>query len=133
MQQVRLRFRPEFLNRLDDVILFNPLSQVNLFQIVRLQLEVVCELLKSREIRISLDDSAIMTILKEAYNPAYGARPIRRYLEKAIVTQLSYMILSPTNPLKNGSDIIVYDKEAAPKGSITSKSLGFYVQDKMVE
>jgi ATP-dependent Clp protease ATP-binding subunit ClpB len=133
MQQVRLRFRPEFLNRLDDIILFNPLSQANLFQIVRLQLEVVCDLLKSREIRISLDDSAIITILKEAYNPAYGARPIRRYLEKAIVTQLSLMILSPTNPLKNGSNIIVYDKNAAPQGSVISKSLGFFVEDKMIE
>lgn len=133
MQQVRLRFRPEFLNRLDDIILFNPLSQANLFQIVRLQLEVVCDLLKSREIRISLDDSAIITILKEAYNPAYGARPIRRYLEKAIVTQLSLMILSPTNPLKNGSNIIVYDKDAAPQGSVIAKSLGFFVEDKMIE
>ena len=133
MQQVRLRFRPEFLNRLDDIIIFNPLSQENLFQIVRLQLAVVCELLKSREIRISLDDSAIMTILRDAYNPAYGARPIRRYLEKAIVTQLSLMILSPTNPLKNGSNIIVYDKESAPKGSVIAKNLGFYIEDKMIE
>jgi ATP-dependent Clp protease ATP-binding subunit ClpB len=133
MQQVRLRFRPEFLNRLDDIIQFNPLSQANLFEIVRLQLEVVCDMLKSREIRISLDDSAIMTILKEAYNPAYGARPIRRYLQKSIITQLSLMILNPTNPLNNGSNITVYDKDTAPQGSVIAKSLGFFVQDnKMV-
>ncbi|RKP16538.1 ATPase, partial [Rozella allomycis CSF55] len=93
LSEVRRHFRPEFLNRLDDIAIFNPLSETDLFSIVHLQMKQIATRLQDREITVTLDDSAVQLVLQEAYNPVYGARPLRRYLEKTIVTALSKMIL----------------------------------------
>ena len=130
LNQARQHFRPEFLNRLDDIVVFNPLSQENLFKIVHIQMEQIAKMLESREISIRLDDSAVLSVLREAYNPAYGARPLRRYLEKAIVTQLSLMILDPEHPLKNQSSVTVYDASRAPSGSVIAGHLAYEIGDK---
>lgn len=127
MAMVRSHFRPEFLNRLDDIVIFNPLTQDHLAKIVRLQMSEIGKLLESREITIKLDDTAVQAILKEAYNPAYGARPLRRYMEKAIVTQLSMMLLSPTSPLKNGSAVTVYDAAKCPSSALKAGLLAYEV------
>jgi ATP-dependent Clp protease ATP-binding subunit ClpB len=130
MARVKQSFKPEFLNRLEDIIIFNPLSLANLGKIVHNQMANIAKLLESREIKIKLDDSAVATVLEDSYDPLYGARPLRRYLEKAIVTQLSMMTLQ--NKLKNGSSIFVYSAKAAPKGSIVAGNLAFEVVDCMV-
>jgi ATP-dependent Clp protease ATP-binding subunit ClpB len=94
MDLVKKNFRPEFLNRLDDIVFFSPLSSSNLKEIVQQQVNLLSKRLTDRGITLNLDTSATQFILKQAYDPSYGARPIKRYLEKNIVTQLSKMIIS---------------------------------------
>jgi ATP-dependent Clp protease ATP-binding subunit ClpB len=93
---VKKYFRPEFLNRLDDIILFSPLTKENLREIVRLQLKSVAKRLKEKDIHLEVSDDAVDYILDQAYDPVYGARPLRRYLERTMVTEFSRMMLSGT-------------------------------------
>jgi ATP-dependent Clp protease ATP-binding subunit ClpB len=94
MGAVKSHFAPEFLNRLDDIIIFNPLSKMELRKIIRIQLQTLADRLKEQNIQLSLEDSGIDVILEHAYNPVYGARPIRRYLEKSVSTHLSRLLVS---------------------------------------
>lgn len=96
MNAVRKHFRPEFLNRLDDIVIFSPLTQAHLRTIVSLQMRSLVSRLKSRDISIDMNDPAIDMILEKAYNPVYGARPLRRYLEKNIGTEISKMLIKGT-------------------------------------
>eukprot|EP00743_Colponemidia_sp_Colp-15_P002079 GILK01002255.1.p1 GENE.GILK01002255.1~~GILK01002255.1.p1 ORF type:complete len:749 (-),score=175.09 GILK01002255.1:172-2418(-) len=91
MRDVRRHFRPELLNRLDDIVIFEPLSAQNLSHIVHLQLAAVTKRLQERNITLDLTPAAIQYILRVSYDPVYGARPMRRFLEKSIVTELSRM------------------------------------------
>lgn len=93
MKEVRVHFRPEFLNRLDDIVFFQPLSINELSSIVQLQLRSLEQRLKEQEITLSLTDKAIQSTLKKSYNPIYGARPLKRYLEKHITTELSKLLI----------------------------------------
>jgi ATP-dependent Clp protease ATP-binding subunit ClpB len=77
MSAVKGHFAPEFLNRLDDIIIFNPLSKGELRKIIRIQLQTLADRLKEQNIQLALDDNGIDVILEHAYNPVYGARPIR--------------------------------------------------------
>ncbi len=94
MQVVRRYFRPEFLNRLDDIVIFHPLGKKHLHEIVRLQIQALGQRLASRGIKLDVDEKALDLILGVAYDPLYGARPLRRYLEKNITTQLSRMLIA---------------------------------------
>ncbi|CAF1036543.1 unnamed protein product [Rotaria sordida] len=96
--RVRLHFRPEFLNRLDDIVFFQPLSFNQLSSIVHLQLQSLEERLKEQDISVSLTDKAIQSTLKKSYNPVYGARPLKRYLEKYITTEISKLIIQMKLP-----------------------------------
>jgi len=96
MELVKKNFRPEFLNRLDDIVFFTPLSGSNLKEIVQQQVELLSHRLADRGISLHLTTPATQYVLKHSYDPNYGARPIKRYLEKNIVTQLSKMIISGT-------------------------------------
>jgi len=92
--EVKHHFRPEFLNRLDDIIIFNPLSKSELKEIVGIQLQNLSKRLADRNIYIQLTEGGLNAILTESYNPVYGARPIRRYLEKNVGTAISRLIVS---------------------------------------
>jgi len=94
MDAVRGYFAPEFLNRLDDIVIFERLSPKHLSQIVYIQLRDLQDRLKEKQITLNLSSRAAEFILTEAYNPLYGARPLKRYLEKHIATILSRMIIS---------------------------------------
>merc|ERR1711976_270714 len=98
MRTVRNNFRPEFLNRLDDIVIFNPLSQTDLQNVLQRQLDAVVKRLAERNIQVILDQGATTAILKEVYNPQYGARPLRQFIEKRIVTEISRMILQGSLP-----------------------------------
>jgi ATP-dependent Clp protease ATP-binding subunit ClpB len=88
-------FKPEFLNRLDDIILFKPLGEVDLQKIVHIQLADVRKRLKlSKDIDLLVSDEALSHIGSVTYDPAFGARPLRRYLEKHVVTEVSKLIIS---------------------------------------
>lgn len=94
MAVVKSHFRPEFLNRLDDIVIFHPLSHDNLGHIVHLQLAGLSKRLAERQITLDLSPKAIEFVLDAAYDPIYGARPLRRYLEKQIGTQVSRMLIA---------------------------------------
>lgn len=94
MMEVRKFFRPELLNRLDSIVMFHPLDMDALRSIVRLQLKNVCERLEERRITLDLSGAAVDHVLNEAYDPSFGARPLRRFIEKHIVSELSIKILS---------------------------------------
>jgi len=93
MNVVKKSFRPEFLNRLDDIVIFHPLTKQNLHKIVRLQVAQMGKRLEGKNVTIDIRDSALDYILEKAYDPIYGARPLRRFLEKQVVTQLSRLII----------------------------------------
>jgi ATP-dependent Clp protease ATP-binding subunit ClpB len=94
MSAVKGHFRPEFLNRLDDIVIFSPLSKHNLHDIVRIQASLLGKRLEGRNIKMMLTEAAIDYSLASAYDPIYGARPLRRFLEKHIVTRVSKMLIS---------------------------------------
>ncbi|HJY85898.1 MAG TPA: ATP-dependent chaperone ClpB [Candidatus Acidoferrales bacterium] len=93
MEALRATFRPEFLNRIDDIVLFNPLGKEQLEKIVELQLAAVAKLLAERNIRLELTPAAREQLLREGYDPAYGARPLRRTIQRLVQDPLAAKIL----------------------------------------
>ena len=93
MQQMRMHFRPEFLNRIDDIVLFKPLTSGDLKLIVDLQIEQIKKRLKDRNIQLELTDSAKAFIAEASYDPVYGARPLKRYLQQNLETRLGRAIV----------------------------------------
>ena len=108
MNELKMRFRPEFLNRVDDIIIFKALGKDNVKGIVRLVLDDINKKLKEQYMRIEYTDAALDFIVKEAYDPSYGARPLRRFVQKDIETNLSKMILA--NEVKE-NDVILIDSD----------------------
>lgn len=94
MQDLRGQFRPEFLNRLDEIILFKPLSKKDIGSIVDLLLKDIEKRLEDRELSLELSESAKEYIINEAYDPMYGARPLKRFLQKHVETAVAKLILS---------------------------------------
>lgn len=92
-ERLKIYFRPEFLNRLDDVIMFNSLKPEHIKGIINVMAKEIFSPLKDREIDVTLRDAAIDKIFKEAYSLEYGARSVRRYIERNIITDLSIFIL----------------------------------------
>ncbi len=93
MNDLRNHFRPEFLNRLDEIIMFKPLTRDNIGGIVDLVIDSVNERLKDRELQIKLTDVAKTYVADNGYDPVYGARPLKRYLQKNVETLAARVIL----------------------------------------
>lgn len=93
MELLRGSFRPEFLNRLDEIIMFRPLTQDNIGHIVELLLEELNDRLADRQLAVELTDAAKAYVSKEAYDPVYGARPLKRFLQKHVETMAAKVIL----------------------------------------
>ncbi len=108
MEDLRAHFRPEFLNRLDEIILFKPLNKEDIRSIVDLLLTNLNKRLENRSIRVELTDTAKQLVIDKAYDPVYGARPLKRYLQKNVETLSARLILS--DQVKEG-DIILIDTE----------------------
>ena len=94
MNDLRGHFRPEFLNRLDEIILFKPLTKDNIGNIIHLMVADVNNRLEDRELSISLTKDAEQYIVEHGYDPVYGARPLKRYLQKNVETLAARIILS---------------------------------------
>ena len=94
MAELRAHFRPEFLNRVDDIVLFKPLTLAEIKKIVELQLGLLRKRLADRHIELELSDAAKEHIAREGYDPVYGARPLKRFLQRHVETPLSRRILS---------------------------------------
>ncbi len=117
MQELRGSFRPEFLNRLDEIILFKPLTADNIGNIMHLLVADLNKRLAERELRIELTPQAQQFIVENAYDPVYGARPLKRYLQKTVETLTAKVILS--DQVHSGDTILIQltagTLEAVPK------------------
>ena len=94
MERLRASFKPEFLNRLDEVIMFKPLTRENIRGIIDLLVAELNRRLADRELSVELTEAAKQKIVDNAYEPAYGARPLRRYIQKNVETLLAKKILA---------------------------------------
>ncbi len=108
MEVVQASFRPEFLNRLDEIILFNRLQKSDMANIVDIQLNILRKRLKNKDIRIDMDDKAIAYLAEKGYDPVYGARPLKRVIQRELQNPLASEILK--GDVKDGSIVKVsYD------------------------
>ncbi|WP_252235000.1 ATP-dependent chaperone ClpB [Clostridium sp. CH2] len=105
MNQLKLRFKPEFLNRVDDIIMFKPLSENGIKKIIDIFLDEVKNRLKDKNIELEVTDSAKSIMVKEGYDPIYGARPLKRYIQNTLENNLARMIIK--GDLIYGSKAIV--------------------------
>ncbi|MFA7365961.1 MAG: AAA family ATPase, partial [Synergistaceae bacterium] len=94
MSALRSKFRPEFLNRVDEIIFFKPLRMEEITEIVKLLLKNLEERLKERNIILEVEPEALNTAARNGYDPVYGARPLKRYLQKKLETQIARLIIS---------------------------------------
>ena len=94
MEAVKRAFKPEFINRLDDVVVFDPLSQEQLVGIVDIQLRSLAERLAERRLTLNVTDAAKRWLADRGYDPAYGARPLRRLIQKEIGDKLAKEVLA---------------------------------------
>lgn len=94
MDEMRRTFRPEFLNRIDEIVMFKPLMKDEIYKIIDLQVDEIRERLKDRQIEILVMDEAKDLILEKSYTIQYGARPVKRFLQKELETKLSRLLIS---------------------------------------
>ena len=95
-QSLKEHFRPEFLNRVDEIIIFNILSPEAIRDIVRIQVKEIVARLLAKEIELSLSDDALAYLAKEGYDPHYGARPLRRLIQDKILTKVAHLMVTRT-------------------------------------
>ncbi|NFG63433.1 ATP-dependent chaperone ClpB [Clostridium sp. CMCC3677] len=105
INQLKLRFKPEFLNRVDDIIMFKPLSENGIKKIINIFLNEVKNRLKDKNIELEVTDSAKSIMAKEGYDPIYGARPLKRYIQNTLENSLARMIIK--GDLIYGSKVVV--------------------------
>ena len=103
---LREKFRPEFLNRVDEIVIFNPLSIRDIEKIVDLQVDIVNHRLADKKISLKLDKEAKRYLAKNGYSPDYGARPLKRLIEKEILDHLADEIIK--GQIKEGNKIAVF-------------------------
>jgi ATP-dependent Clp protease ATP-binding subunit ClpB len=119
MSAVRGHFRPEFLNRLDEIVLFHRLQRSQMADIVKIQLERLRALLSDRKITLKLDDGALGWLAQKGYDPAYGARPLKRVIQKEVQDPLAEKLLAgeildgQTIEVSAGSDRLMFQVEGS--------------------
>jgi ATP-dependent Clp protease ATP-binding subunit ClpB len=111
LAEVRKHFRPEFLNRVDEIIVFHALTEAQLKKIVEIQLGLLRRRLEDRKISLEMTDAAMTHVVRTGYDPAYGARPLKRVLQKEVETELAKRLLQ--GQIHDGQTVVVdYDKKA---------------------
>jgi len=108
---VRGHFRPEFLNRLDEIILFHRLAQEHMAPIVKIQVGRVQKLLKDRKVTLDLTEGALLGLGRVGYDPVYGARPLKRAVQRYLQDPLAQMILAGEVP--DGSTVQIDEGDGA--------------------
>lgn len=129
MNALKEYFKPEFLNRLDDIIIFDVLGKEAITEITRIQVELVKERLAQKEISLEVSEPAIELLSKEGHNPQYGARPLRRLIQSKILNQVASLIISKgivkggsvSIDVKNGE--FTFDVKKGRKGSLIEESI----------
>ena len=114
--ELKAHFKPEFLNRLDEIIMFHPLTKDNIGHIIDLMMKDVNKRLEERRITITLTDAAKSLIIEGGYDPVYGARPLKRYLQKNVETLAARMILS--GDVMDGDTIQIDSKNGELEASV---------------
>ena len=109
MEAMKDHFRPEFINRLDEIIVFDILSEEAIKEIVNLRVNVVKDRLLTKEIDFKISDEALSYLAKEGYNPHYGARPLNRLIQNKILNPVANFIIS--NDVKKGDTVFVSVKK----------------------
>lgn len=115
---LKMRFRPEFLNRLDDVVIFKPLSNDAVVKIVEIFTNEIQNRLKDKNIKLSIDEGALRHIAKLGFDETYGARPLKRFIQKYIETEIAKLILS--GKLTEGDEVNVLENQGEIKYLIKS-------------
>jgi ATP-dependent Clp protease ATP-binding subunit ClpB len=105
IEEMRHHFRPEFLNRVDEIIVFHALSEDHLKQIVEIQLNRLRARLAERHIALQLTDTARANLVRTGYDPHYGARPLKRAIQKKIETPLGRLLLK--GDIRDGQTVVV--------------------------
>ena len=105
MASVREAFRPEFLNRLDEILIFNRLQKVDMAQIVEIQLKNLEKRLEDRQLHLTWDNSAIAWLCETGYDPVYGARPLKRVIQRTVQDPIALKILDGT--VKSGDQLLL--------------------------
>jgi ATP-dependent Clp protease ATP-binding subunit ClpB len=105
MDALRSHFRPEFLNRVDDIIIFHALSKAELRQIIDIQLKGLVKRLEDRKIRVELADQAKDLLIEEGYDPTYGARPLKRTIQRRILDPLAIRVLQ--GDFREGDTVLI--------------------------
>ena len=117
LEEMRHHFRPEFLNRVDEIIVFHALSEEHLKQIVEIQLDGLRERLAERHIELELTDRARGHLVRSGYDPNYGARPLKRAIQREIETPLARRILG--GEVRDGQQVVV---DLDPAGHLVFES-----------
>ena len=126
LEESKKTFRPEFLNRLDDVIVFRALTKPDLIQILDLEISKVLARLKSRNLKLELDEKAKDFLVEKGYDPQYGARPMRRAVERFLEDPFAEEILRghlhEGEPIQVTSDKekLIFTQKAAAEGALSS-------------
>jgi ATP-dependent Clp protease ATP-binding subunit ClpB len=94
MAQLRMSFRPEFLNRLDEIVFYKPLTKDVIFPIIDLMIAELQKRLRTRQLDVTLSNAAKELIMREGYDPVYGARPLKRYIQKHLETLIARKIIA---------------------------------------
>ena len=94
MEMLKRTIRPEFLNRIDEIIMFSPLMRSEISKIVKMHIGSICKLLKEQDVELNVTDKAFEFITDEGYDPEFGARPVKRVLQRHLLNELSKQILS---------------------------------------
>ena len=116
MNDLRAHFRPEFLNRLDETIMFRPLTKDNVYSIISLLVNDINKRLADKELRIELTEAAKQLVVEGGYDPTYGARPLKRFLQKHVETLSAKLILE--DQVRQGDTILIDVKDGALTASV---------------
>jgi len=111
LDKLRAAFRPEFLNRIDDIIVFNALTREHLAEIVNIQLSAVVKMLKERKIGLEITAAAKDRIVSEGYDPQYGARPMKRAIQRLVQDPLAHKLMN--GDFAEGDMVLVDAREGA--------------------
>jgi ATP-dependent Clp protease ATP-binding subunit ClpB len=105
MADVRATFRPEFVNRVDEIIVFSPLGREQIGQILDIQIELLSERLASRRLTVEITDGAREYLANKGFDPAYGARPLKRLIQREVQDRLATMLLG--GELRDGDHVVI--------------------------
>jgi ATP-dependent Clp protease ATP-binding subunit ClpB len=118
---LREHFRPEFLNRIDEMVFFHRLEGEHIRQIAEIQLGNVRQLLAKRNISIEMTDAAMDLLIEEGYDPAYGARPLKRVIQQRVIDPLALQIIQ--NEVRDGDLLLVDAKDDELTFTVTESAV----------